>query len=238
VQASDSERIAEKVADRLVQEMQMRHIALYNLMDKFDVDHDGRLNKAELASGLDRLGMSLTADELDALMQMCDSNHDGSIEYDELYIAVARLHPDSTPNMKDPRRFGLHPDEAATHWKPSPDVIAAVDLRNEAIVHEVLDRLIGELVGKHLSVHDLLGALDQNSDGSIDRAELSGGIARMGINMSDEELDSLLRLFDKDRNGRIGYVEFHTVLVKYKVEHYGLPLPPIQSLDPVHFNPL
>jgi hypothetical protein len=221
VQASDSERIAEKVADRLVQEMQMRHIALYNLMDKFDVDHDGRLNKAELASGLDRLG-----------------NHDGSIEYDELYIAVARLHPDSTPNMKDPRRFGLHPDEAATHWKPSPDVIAAVDLRNEAIVHEVLDRLIGELVGKHLSVHDLLGALDQNSDGSIDRAELSGGIARMGINMSDEELDSLLRLFDKDRNGRIGYVEFHTVLVKYKVEHYGLPLPPIQSLDPVHFNPL
>ena len=84
----------------------MRHIALYNLMDKFDVDHDGRLNKAELASGLDRLGMSLTADELDALMQMCDSNHDGSIEYDELYIAVARLHPDSTPNMKVPRRFG------------------------------------------------------------------------------------------------------------------------------------
>jgi Ca2+-binding EF-hand superfamily protein len=218
--------------------MQRQHIALYNLMDTFDTDKDGRLERTELGLGLSRLDMNLTSDELDALMHLCDSNHDGTIDFNELYIAVSRLHPDSTPNKKDPRRFASHPDESATHWKASPDVIKATDRRNQRIVHEALDRLIGELVSKQLTVYDLLATLDRDHDGNIDRAELSDGIARMGISLSNDELDSLLRLFDQDRNGRIGYIEFHTVLVKYKVEHYGVPLPPIEALERVHFEPL
>lgn len=49
----------------------------------FDADGDGQISSREFRQGMAALNLELRYDEIDDLMQLCDSGKDGSISYDE-----------------------------------------------------------------------------------------------------------------------------------------------------------
>jgi len=49
---------------------------------------------------------------------------------------------------------------------------------------------------------------DQNGDGFIDKKELKEVFGQMGTIMSDDDIDRLMTLCDKDHDGLINYEEF------------------------------
>ena len=92
-----------------------------------------------------------------------------------------------------------------------------LDRINDPTVKEALDRLVAELRTRHSTVYEMLNRMDKNKDGSLSRDEIRRGLAEMGVRLTATELDSVMRVFDWDHNGRVDYIEFHTVLTKHRV---------------------
>lgn len=54
---------------------------------------------------------------------------------------------------------------------------------------------------------------DQDHNGFITRDELRSGLAIMGENLSESDIDDLLNLADVDKDGQINYEEFIQILL-------------------------
>jgi Ca2+-binding EF-hand superfamily protein len=86
---------------------------------------------------------------------------------------------------------------------------------NDPAVREALDRLVVELRTNHSTVYEMLNRMDRNKDGILSRDEIRRGLAEMGVQLTATELDSVMRAFDKDHNGKIDWFEFYTVLTQH-----------------------
>ncbi|XP_009416780.2 probable calcium-binding protein CML14 [Musa acuminata AAA Group] len=62
---------------------------LRDIFDRFDMDRDGSLTHLELAALLRSLGLKPTGDQIHALLANMDANGNGSVEFDELAVALA-----------------------------------------------------------------------------------------------------------------------------------------------------
>lgn len=54
----------------------------------------------------------------------------------------------------------------------------------------------------------IFDGFDENGGGTIDRDELSGAFERLGVEISDEELEQAFCLFDKDNSGELDFNEY------------------------------
>lgn len=57
----------------------------------------------------------------------------------------------------------------------------------------------------------LFSALDKDKSGHIDKKELSKGLFNI---IPEKQLDSVIKIFDKDGDGKISYDEFKKVMKK------------------------
>ncbi|WOK92543.1 hypothetical protein Cni_G01234 [Canna indica] len=74
---------------RRLQGEQLRQ--LRDIFNRFDMDRDGSLTHLELAALLRSLGLKPTGDQIHALLSGMDANHNGSVEFDELAVALAPI---------------------------------------------------------------------------------------------------------------------------------------------------
>jgi len=56
-----------------------------------DTDHDGRLNKDELGEGLERLGIRLSSQRLERLLEMFDTDGNRQVDYREFLRTVSQV---------------------------------------------------------------------------------------------------------------------------------------------------
>jgi len=61
---------------------------------------------------------------------------------------------------------------------------------------------------KEASMRRCFRGFDKDGSGSIDRTELKDAMRAVRSDMSDEEIDRLLKIVDKDGSGSINYEEF------------------------------
>ncbi|KMZ59534.1 putative calcium-binding protein CML14 [Zostera marina] len=64
---------------------------LKEIFEKFDLDSDGSLTKLELAALLRSIGLKPTGDKIHSLLNDIDANDNGSIEFEELALAIAPI---------------------------------------------------------------------------------------------------------------------------------------------------
>jgi hypothetical protein len=108
---------------------------------------------------------------------------------------------------------------AATQTSADDDVLRRFrDEMHDPIAKEVLDRLVTELWARHEAVHDMLRRLDKSGSGCLSKSDLRMGLQSMHLKLTSNELDSVIRLFDKDGSGMVDYVNFYHVLTKYQAE--------------------
>merc|ERR1719474_379971 len=62
-------------------------------------------------------------------------------------------------------------------------------------------------------IQEAFNFIDINLDGQIDQAEISNLMERLGVDVSEAEIEQRLNEFDKDKNGTINFKEF-LVLMK------------------------
>ena len=58
------------------------------------------------------------------------------------------------------------------------------------------------------SIETMFGLIDHNGDGRVDAAEFADCLKRLGLGLSDKQLQQLLGVMDEDNDGKIDYGEF------------------------------
>jgi solute carrier family 25 phosphate transporter 23/24/25/41 len=79
--------IQERNADGIIEEFQkfVKHTEreLQLLFDSIDRNHDGSLDKDEIASAFRQAGLTVSNAKLDAFFDKIDTNHDGHLSFEE-----------------------------------------------------------------------------------------------------------------------------------------------------------
>ena len=71
---------------------------------KFDLDGDGSISRAELGRGMNAIGIKLSTKELDHLMDVCDEDGDGQLDFNEFVTKVLNQQPLSVDELKHVKR--------------------------------------------------------------------------------------------------------------------------------------
>ena len=61
---------------------------------------------------------------------------------------------------------------------------------------------------------DVFRSFDKNSDGTIDKSELTAVFVELGKKMPEAHIDRLMKIKDQDDSGSLDYVEFVDALSK------------------------
>ena len=142
-------------------------------------------------------------------------------------------HPRCTGRYAPHADVATQPVCAATQTSADDDVLRRFhDEMHDPIAKEVLDRLVTELWARHEAVHDMLRRLDKSGSGCLSKSDLRMGLQSMHLKLTPNELDSVIRLFDKDGSGMVDYVNFYHVLTKYQAEkrhRFAQDVPPLYN---------
>ncbi|KAM6214861.1 calmodulin-like protein 5 [Rhynchocyon petersi] len=142
----------------------------------------------------------LTKEQVEEYRQafsMCDKDGDGNVNLTELGQAMEALGQDLTE------------DELKT-------LMAMVDTDGDGVIsfQEFLEA-IAKRRGGLSSEKDMQAAFrefDENGDGHITVAELKQAMGKMGVKLSEEEVDQMIREADTDKDGQVNYEEFVRIL--------------------------
>ncbi len=80
--------MADLLSHWLMKRLLRRSYVFQKVLNKYDQDKNGGLDRAELGSALSDLGIVASADEVDAFMRVFDKNEDGMIDIDE-FVSIA-----------------------------------------------------------------------------------------------------------------------------------------------------
>jgi len=131
---------------------------VFNLFDK---DQSGSISTAELGEVMRSLGQNPTEAELQDMVNEVDTDHSGSIEFQEFMAMMATTVP--TKDFAD-------------------ETLAAFRV------------------------------FDKDGSGTISAEELKHVMKSLGEDLTDAEIDEMIREADKDNNGTIDYEEFAQLL--------------------------
>lgn len=89
--------------DHLKRKMQQKGISEWDFFQAIDADKDGEISRIEMQRALRQTGCYLRPPEMDIILQMFDTSHNGGIDFTEFHRC---LHPEER-FMADPSLFGF-----------------------------------------------------------------------------------------------------------------------------------
>lgn len=146
----------------------------------FNSDGDGLLSLDEFVAAMVRLNFVGVQRELEGLFNRYDVDANGFLSFEEFSAAL----------------FGIIPSPAG-----HPESRSAI----ERVRQKIAER--GGTNGFR-TVRHLLKRMDDNGNGMLDREELKFGLQDFGVEVSDEDLDKLMDVFDVNKDGQVTLDEF------------------------------
>eukprot|EP01108_Squamamoeba_japonica_P005793 TRINITY_DN4689_c0_g1_i2.p1 TRINITY_DN4689_c0_g1~~TRINITY_DN4689_c0_g1_i2.p1 ORF type:complete len:143 (+),score=43.28 TRINITY_DN4689_c0_g1_i2:60-488(+) len=129
-------------------------------------------------------------DQFKATFKLFDTNQSGTITKDEMEAALVKMGYKPTKKMVD-------------------DQFAAYDTDKDGSITE--DEFVDMMVKKATSTDATANAFksfDENGDGFISVEELKNAMKKMGQDMTQEQLEAMIKSVDKDNDGKVNYTEF------------------------------
>lgn len=166
--------------------------AAFNAMDE---DGNGTLDKHEFRVALKSLGVNLTTKDAEELMDILDVDGGGEIDYEEFMTVLCQ---DLGKNGAASKHTG--PDAAMGQGK----------------IFKILQRCMKQqrkLYGRVLSdAQAAFQAMDRDNSGSVDTEEFREALERMGLGVTESQMDQLVAELDTDGDGEISYAEFMSIM--------------------------
>ena len=80
----------------------------------------------------------------------------------------------------------------------------------------MLHRRMTQFIDPKEELKDIFDILDRDSNGLISRAELKYMMSQLGVTLTDDDLEILMKDLDEDRDGQISFDDFSN----YMKNHY------------------
>ena len=208
--------LATRVGDELAKKVE-DGMPLSDIFAILDKNGDKKITKMEFRTGIKKLDKDLaayTTEEVDALYDRMDKDHDGELVVKELGLALKEL-PGQARAMAAREAEALAKGQACRERAEA--VVAQLEVvkvwEEAAKELELLKvngppveaRLGALLLKKNLKPTDVFAKWDADGNGAIDRAEFDGHLKQLGLEATDEELAHAFTLLDIDGNGEIDY---------------------------------
>lgn len=152
---------------------------LHRVFRHFDTDHSGVIGIDEFRQALVRLNFVGCQQDVQALFDRYDEDGSGSLSYDEFCGSVFRL----TPSVKN-------------------------DPNSRSVVERVRAKVAsrGGLNGIR-TLGRIMRSIDDNGNGRLDKYELAWGLRDYGLDVTDKDVDVLVKAFDRNGDGQISFNE-------------------------------
>ena len=173
----------------------------------WDRDKSGELGKEELHQCMASLGVKITDQDIEEIIRFYDSNKGkkemayhkllADLQYDEpSLIAEVEVEEDS---VRDEDRFQTHSDEYAV----MPPLVCRFIEAIRSVLHERM-RMEGGTELSHLRHAFLM--FDHDYSSALDARELMSSMHRnMGLAMSQEQAEAVMRFYDRKKTGQMSY---------------------------------
>jgi len=198
------------------------------LFKEFDRDADGFVTKEEFEETLHRLEIIPSPLEIDAMVAAADANNDCRISLKE-FRSLVQSCPALASLIEAYKQFDSDGDGAISihdvlrvmkelgQRVSSAEVRAmfmAADKDKDGVVcfEEFAQMMRARPLS--LNVEDIFKTYDINSDGFITISELRQVCDKLDIEASDDELSTMLSVFDTSGDGKISYTEFQNLLIQ------------------------
>ncbi|KAJ9136955.1 EF-hand [Coniochaeta hoffmannii] len=133
------------------------------------------------------------------VFDLFDKDHTGDITADELGEVMKGL--------------GLNPSESELH-----DLIAEADVNKNGSIdfHEFLNMMARTVkeVDSEEELKNAFKVFDKDGSGTISAIELRAVLQHLGENLTDDDLDEMLKMADKNGDGNIDYEEFVHIMTR------------------------
>eukprot|EP01043_Picozoa_sp_COSAG02_P039484 COSAG02_NODE_3121_length_7326_cov_29.940501_5_plen_1210_part_00 len=207
--------------------------ALFEAMDK---DGSSSISVKEFEQAIDRLGLGLTAEQVQAVVDTIDADGNGEIVYEEFLdrlwrhveMRMAERDAAESPGLsalqiqeqqrkkeeQEAEDMRAAPTEEQAKIRAQALVANRMGVLKNAVMHgsattdSKVNRKARKLYGVDVtSVATLFCAIDKDGSGSIDTHELHEALKRMGLELSEEQLKLIVADIDKDQNLELSYQE-------------------------------
>jgi Ca2+-binding EF-hand superfamily protein len=197
----------------------------------FDANHDGVVSKDEFRAGMSNLNSGLTSPEIDRLIDLCDADGDGTIDYTEFAsklsssdfeLSFFRQHAD--PYFRQQLR------QMAAGETTSPGLnLNSPAARPPRTKEELEDDLqLVQQISKKAFVNArhfqrVFEQLDSDADGILSYHDVRRGLSLQGISMNDDEFSRFVRHVDTDGSGDIDFHELFSLLALPSSSNVSMP---------------
>lgn len=172
----------------------------------FDVSNRGKISRRDFQDGLKKLDFDLTRSDVDELLEYFDTEGDGKISFEEFCDVIeGRNQGDivgsSSSSSRTERLYIRMRREIRNHWKNGKDY---------RIIFEDLDR------GRR---------------GILNVSDFKKCMIDLGLSLSREEMNQVLRRFDPLDKGTVDYVEFLREISPSRRSHNNISNTTIKAAD-------
>lgn len=186
-------------------------VSVKDYLRDWDLDGGG-ISKMEFRRSvrglIPNLGTSSSI-EIDALFDSIDTNHEGSLDGSELRKAFTKLKDDAKGRAEGGTKAKARAERLRRHadvsTRASAATAAAESAEKELAQAREKPRVevrLGTLLAKrNIKVGDVVATWDSDGDGSLVCKEFMWKVREMGLDATDEELETLFEKIDLDGSG-------------------------------------
>eukprot|EP01006_Ploeotia_vitrea_P062785 TRINITY_DN84409_c0_g1_i1.p1 TRINITY_DN84409_c0_g1~~TRINITY_DN84409_c0_g1_i1.p1 ORF type:complete len:770 (+),score=93.92 TRINITY_DN84409_c0_g1_i1:46-2355(+) len=167
-----------------------------------DSNRDGKISSEELYQGLRNWGIDITPEEVNNFGKKADTDGDGFLSTTEFVRLVSHF---NALLQQDFHQRVMKFDVGPGRHKKKP-------LLPNSSGHEILRRVVFEIMAQGQGVDALFNLLDDNKDGKLTLSELAVGLRQVGVKVEIGDLAALGDVYDINSDGSLGPEEFVAML--------------------------
>lgn len=186
--------------------------SMQRVFERMDTDRSGTISHEEALKSILAHNLKVKPGEIDGLIQSCDTNGDGVVDFDEFRVGLMRI-----TNEKDGTSFGLanQPKKAMVlaHDLAECTGVAATD----AEIAKYLTSLREQIETKYKLLTKAFQAADKDASGSLSKAEIVTVVQNFALPIQVSHIHQIFDRVDKNGDGKIIYKEFCEMLKPYEL---------------------
>jgi Ca2+-binding EF-hand superfamily protein len=172
-----------------------------DLFAEMDSDHNGELDKKEFLHGCLNVGIRISPQEINLVWPLFDSDGNGTIDTDELttFLEDQRTGRRTSTELRGISRQ-LRKSRIANK--------SAYSTHLKAIAESVQASMLAIIAKEGITQEELFERLDLDCNTFLDRSEFLGGVRRLGVSLSSDDLDVLWPALSLDADGTVSKHEW------------------------------
>jgi Ca2+-binding EF-hand superfamily protein len=162
---------------------------LKRVFEQMDTDNSNTVDKKEFARAINKLGVKLTTDEVDAIFERYDADNSRGLEYKEFLTLVG----------------------AAAPTRGSSTGGSALQREVDKLIDRIQRQLeddLGKDVNKGRELKRVFENIDVDGSGTLDKREFLKAMAKLSVKLTTDEVDAIYERYDRNGRGALDYNSF------------------------------